>query len=523
MLLRELLDLADLRLTLLAGDENHLERPLRWTFTTDLRDPRRYLSGGELVLSGLVWRRRPEDSAEFVAALADRGVAALAAGDAAFGTIPGDLVDACHYEGLPLVEVPVDVSFAAVSESVTRRLTREREGDPAAVLGQRRRLSAALARGEGLDELLSVWHREVAAACWVLTPTGRTVAGTSPAPASAAPLARAYLQADSLPCVARDGAADAYTLHPVPTNRTCRLADWFLACPGDHHAWSPELRDSVTELASLVGFERTRVDERRRARWLVCEQLLRPVLSGGADPASVAEDVRASGVDLDGAYAAVSLEISGRANPGELACPVLEELLDSLPAASVVAPVGEDAVALVGLAGPLEDLVAGLRDLAGRLEHGLDRGRLLVGLGAPTRGARGLREAVEEARLARGLADVRDGRSSLLTCDEVDSHALLLATVPDDVRAMFRARLLGPVLDYDARNGTDLGGTLEEFLACSGSWSRCAQRLHVHVNTLRYRIRRVEELTGRSLGTLEDRVDFFLALRAARDAHPGGR
>jgi DNA-binding PucR family transcriptional regulator len=51
------------------------------------------------------------------------------------------------------------------------------------------------------------------------------------------------------------------------------------------------------------------------------------------------------------------------------------------------------------------------------------------------------------------------------------------------------------------------------FLDRSGSWNRCAAELHVHVNTLRYRIRRIEELTGRDLGTLENRVDFFLALR----------
>ncbi len=37
--------------------------------------------------------------------------------------------------------------------------------------------------------------------------------------------------------------------------------------------------------------------------------------------------------------------------------------------------------------------------------------------------------------------------------------------------------------------------------------------MYVHVNTVRYRIRRVEELTGRDLSCLDDQVDFFLALR----------
>lgn len=46
----------------------------------------------------------------------------------------------------------------------------------------------------------------------------------------------------------------------------------------------------------------------------------------------------------------------------------------------------------------------------------------------------------------------------------------------------------------------------------SGSWTKCADLLHLHVNTLRYRIQRIEELTNRDLSRLEDRVDFFLAL-----------
>nr|BFE34943.1 hypothetical protein GCM10010200_071940 [Actinomadura rugatobispora] len=99
---------------------------------------------------------------------------------------------------------------------------------------------------------------------------------------------------------------------------------------------------------------------------------------------------------------------------------------------------------------------------------------------------------------------------------DVDSYALLLASVPEQTRWSFRTRLLGPLEEYDSVRQAELLHTLEVFLSCSGSWNRTATRLHVHVNTLRYRIRRIEELTGRDLGTLEDRVDFFLALRATR-------
>jgi DNA-binding PucR family transcriptional regulator len=93
------------------------------------------------------------------------------------------------------------------------------------------------------------------------------------------------------------------------------------------------------------------------------------------------------------------------------------------------------------------------------------------------------------------------------------SHELLLAAIPGPVLRTFRDRLLGPLEEYDAQHDAELLPTLRSFLACDGSWSVCAQRLYVHVNTVRYRIGRIEALTGRDLSALPDRVDFFLALR----------
>src|SRR6516162_4726258 len=122
VLLRALLDSPELRLRLLVG-EDALDRPVAGVYTTDLLDPRRYLSGGEIVLTGLMWRRTPADSETFVATLEACGAVALAAGDAALGSVPDDLVDACRRHKLPLFGVPVDVSFASITEHVlTARL-----------------------------------------------------------------------------------------------------------------------------------------------------------------------------------------------------------------------------------------------------------------------------------------------------------------------------------------------------------------------------------------------------------------
>ena len=97
----------------------------------------------------------------------------------------------------------------------------------------------------------------------------------------------------------------------------------------------------------------------------------------------------------------------------------------------------------------------------------------------------------------------------------VDSHERLLASVPTPVLRSFTEQLLGPLAEYDARHNAELLPTLRSFLACDGSWSACAALMYVHVNTVRYRIGRIEALTGRDLSALPDRVDFFLALRGA--------
>ena len=115
-----------------------------------------------------------------------------------------------------------------------------------------------------------------------------------------------------------------------------------------------------------------------------------------------------------------------------------------------------------------------------------------------------LPSAAEQCPGASGLADAEP---------ELPLHEMLLASVPAPVLRSFRDRLLGPLRDYDDRHNAELVTTLRSFLACDGSWSACASLLFVHVNTVRYRISRVEALTGRDLSALADRVDFFLALR----------
>ena len=74
--------------------------------------------------------------------------------------------------------------------------------------------------------------------------------------------------------------------------------------------------------------------------------------------------------------------------------------------------------------------------------------------------------------------------------------------------------MLGPLELHDRRSNAHLCESLEAYIEANGRWADAAARLDVHRHTLRYRIRRVAELTGRDLDRVGDRVEFWLALQA---------
>lgn len=89
--------------------------------------------------------------------------------------------------------------------------------------------------------------------------------------------------------------------------------------------------------------------------------------------------------------------------------------------------------------------------------------------------------------------------------------ATMLAATPEVLRTLDRS-LLQPVVDYDEAKGSHYFATLRTFLALDGQLAATATELGIHINTLRYRLSRIERLTGRGLHSMADRVDFYLAL-----------
>jgi Purine catabolism regulatory protein-like family/PucR C-terminal helix-turn-helix domain/GGDEF-like domain len=516
MRLRDLLDIPALGLELVYGTEEQLDRSLRWVCTTDLLDPGRYLSGGELVISGLLWRRDAEDSERFLSHITAAGAAALAVGTAGqSATVPPDLVEACRRHDVPLIWVSAEVAFAQITEQVVAAVTVGREAQLRATLGRQRRLLSAFADGQDLPELAKQLSHETGLVCRVLTPSGRhIVVGDAPlADADLDRVTRAFLTAERLPAVAAGRGHAPYSVFPAGPSLAHRPSTWFVVVDGTWSQWDPALVEAVGELAAIVALHRARREDGQRIVRGIADDALDLLESDRSVRPETLVRLQQAGVDTSGEVVVAVAAIAGRPDLVEMARSMLEDLAAQVGAPVVGVTRDGRAVALLPVSAEHPDPLPTLRSGLARLAPGLGRSRFVVGVGAPAT-SEALAGGLEEAKHASVLAENRGGEVSLVASQEVTSYGALLAMVPDELRRAFAARVVGPVLEYDERTEAGLRETLFAFLDNSGSWSRTAEAMHLHVNTVRYRIGRVEELTGRDLSKLEDRVDVFLALRS---------
>jgi purine catabolism regulator len=160
-----------------------------------------------------------------------------------------------------------------------------------------------------------------------------------------------------------------------------------------------------------------------------------------------------------------------------------------------------------GVADPVE-LARGIRR---HLAERFGEVRAAASRSAPTHS---LRMSFHEARCALEAAGLRNGNSP-----EVASHAdlgafqLLLSLQDDDALTSYCRSVLGPVEEGADAYADELLRSLDVFIEHNGHWERAAEALFCHRHTLRYRMRRVEQLTGRDLASARDRIEFWLALR----------
>lgn len=128
--------------------------------------------------------------------------------------------------------------------------------------------------------------------------------------------------------------------------------------------------------------------------------------------------------------------------------------------------------------------------------------------------AHSLRMSFHEARCALEAVRMRNGDApEVASYEDLGAFQLLLSLQDEDALSSYCRTVLGPIEQGEGDYGDELVRSLDVFIEHNGHWERAASALYCHRHTLRYRIRRVEQLTGRDFSNARDRIEFWLALR----------
>ena len=486
-----------LGLRIVVGGEG-LSRHVLAAHTSELHDPGPWLHGGELLMTtGLTLDVSPTALRGYVERLAAAHIACLAVGTGSslsHAEVPEPLVRAAQDCGLPLLEVPERTPFLAVTEAVFARLAAARYAEQVRALEAQRALTAAAVHPGGVQAVTDSLARLTGLSVLVTDAAG-VVAGSAGGDRDGL---AADLGAELGRLSVHGLQATASVLSPGRDVRILPLGSQrlrgFLAC-GAAGPPGPFERQLVAAAVVLLTLELERLrgagDADRQRRSDVATALLAAEL-----PDSAAVDLLASvGLRADSVRAVVL-------RPA--AATDLESLLDRLSAtlpSLLICSRADGVVLLVPDAPP--DLFARLRTAADGTP---------TGLGAPVRPGAAARSARQASRAARSAADTGSGIVDVLAFASLQLLLALDAGAPGTVAA-YATAVLGP-LDEAGVRGPALATSVRVFLERNGSWDDAAAQLGVHRHTLRQRLRRVEELTGRRLDSGRDRMELLLAFEA---------
>ena len=484
--------------------------PVRWVATSELVDPTPFLEGGEIVLTtGLAMGEWTEEWRSYVDRLAAARVTALGLGlGLTHARVPASLRDAARTVDLPLFTVPHAVPFVAVSRRVARLVQREEQQALRAALSVQQQLTRDAAGIDGVAAVLRRLARIISGEAVVCDPDGTVLLREAPAKDERGP--------DRVPeairaLIARLRPDGLRTSHTDTGPRGSTLVQP-LGLAGSPHSylvlstpapWGTTDHSAVATAAALLSLAGERRTDALAAAREIRGAALGLLLEGQPDAARTLLAVPASGTAPlraerpfhvlrtgDSADALAGLERWAADDPTDrfAAVPPGQDGQDGQGQPVVLLAAGTDptgAVAALGAGG----------------RAGLSEARLLADLSGADDTAR--------AALARTTAERPVARWD----DVVDEGLPALWNAP--AAAAFANAVLGPLGTPSAENA-QLLATLDAFHEHHGQLTVVAVALGVHRNTVRRRLRRVEELTGRSSASARGRAELWVAAEILR-------
>ena len=459
--LAELVSVPEFRLSCETGSGG-LERQVRWAHTTELLDPSPYLRGGELVCTVGTSLVTEQACRRFVAAVVQAGCCGICfgSGDVHEGA-PKGLIAACNLVGLPLLVAPLGVPFMEISEYLARSRVRAEAAASERASRLVVELLAKVRMQASMSELLDLAVAEIGGQL-VLSAAGQTLESSGNIQATSGAIATMFAQSPDSAALTWSGAGVAPSVSLIAT-----LAQVLGVARHEHDIEQDLHRERVGQLLTLVG-----------DRLANSSALTDTILNAQLATSELVFSVWPAGASR-----------------------VLATALIAVPHA-----LGETPTATFAITGRSDPLRTASQQLG--VLCGLSR---QVPLADSAHGIGEARAAFEIARRSGGCV----GPEGLTSLD-----GLLEQQPPERLRP-FVDQLLRPLLDSDTNRHTAYISTLTTYLRCDGSLQATARAEFLHVNTVRHRLDRVRQLTGRDPLQFDDRVALAIALWTHRNVKPG--
>jgi PucR family transcriptional regulator, purine catabolism regulatory protein len=478
-----------------------------------------------LLTTGYPVRDDPESLVRLVAALDDRGLAALAIKLHRYlDEVPPGLLEEADRRDFPIIEFPQGVGFDDVLNEVLGTLLNRQAALAARSEEVHRALVSVVLDGGDLTDLCEELATILGGPVLVTTPDGRVVAQAGDAQELARILTSATFDRYGrfrVEAADRSDSEDHCGVVPIVAGRVDhgRIVTFSPSPISDTDVHCLERAATVAALAVTKGLAVAAVEDKYRA------DFLRDLLTGRVDDlASAVAHAGSLGWDVDRPLVVAVAELDPGQVPASVSGMELRPVQERFATAwqtvmrlrdpgGPVASFNAEVVVLLGVE-PEEDLDRLIAELDRRVAGDRGGGRLSFSLGmsrlASDPGE--LRRAYEQARTAVRIGRRLHGPGARVSFDKLGAYRLL-ALIPDSTELRgYVADVLGE-LAADTAEAADLRHTLNVLLDTNGNVAETARRLHFHYNTLRYRIEKLERLVGAFTSNAGLRLDLSLALR----------
>jgi purine catabolism regulator len=532
---QDILEIPDLNLKLLAGGKS-VSNPVRWVHIAEVPDPTPWLKGGELLLTtGYGLTGSAEKQVDALKRLIDHNLSGLGVGTGfTFDKVPEALIKLADEYNFPLFEVPYHVPFIAITEAVSSKIVNEQYALLQRSLAVHEKLTKIVLEEKGLDAILSTLSALVGCSAVLFDFHGLVLCQAAyRRKVSGETIADLWRQISDRRAsrqnfaVGLEGQSSSVQVYPVVASHRIGAFLAVVKDSGDFSDYDRIILHHVVTVTALELVKKKAVAETEKrlagdffdeliASDLYEEEIARRLAFFGLEPE---REHLITLVDIDGFKA----YLNGSGDREETAVQDLkerlhwavDEFLAKREALFISASRSDSVVVLLQPSqAAAADVLALAADMRAAIDEMLPEISVSIGIGRPHKSLVDLRQSYYEAHYAIKIRKLKGGAGVIASFDDLGSYGLLLGLQDTLSLEVFYDSVLGKLHEYDEQSSSDLVKSLACFLEANGHWGEAAEHLYVHRHTLRYRMKRVEEITGRDLASSQDRMEFWLALKA---------